>query len=179
MNTATIGRSLSCDSQYLEIPGLKATYTSADEKRCIVPDEVMMAISACRVLDADFVAFEFSDRTIVVAINAYDDTYAAATCDKDIVLPAVARCLQVLLLDLSVPEIRPDILPATIMRKSIGRWERRIAVIFGGQYAARLVTAMSPAKSPDSVTIEDMEVMRRKLLSALGDCIDLPEVDTG
>jgi len=178
-DTTAPGHSTSGNSPYAEIPGLKAIYTSADEKHRTAPDEVIRAISACRALNADVVAIELSDRAIIAAVNGYNDTCAAAICDPGVALPAVARNLQVRLLSLSVPDIRPDILPDTIVRTSICRWERRIAVVFGAQLAAKLVAAMSPAKSSDSVTIEDMEIMHRKLSSALGDCIDLPEIDTG
>jgi hypothetical protein len=175
-NTTASGRSISGNSPYAEIPDLRAIYTSADEKRRPSPGEVMRAISACRVLNADVVVIELSNRTIIAAVNGYDDTYVSAICDPGVALPAVSRSLQVRLFNLSTTDVRPDVLPATIVRMTIGRWEHKIAVIFGDRYAAGLVAAMSPPKSLESVTIEDMENMRRKLSSATGDCIDLSVV---
>ncbi|OPY28526.1 MAG: hypothetical protein A4E28_01459 [Methanocella sp. PtaU1.Bin125] len=161
-----------------EIPGLRAIYFSEGEDSRTVPDEVTQAVRMCRALNADVIALESSDRTVVAAVNGYDDTYAAAVYGPGVALPAIARGLQGRLYGHPMPDIRPDILPAAIVRKAIRRWERRIALIFGEPYAAGLVAAVSPAKSPEAVTIEDLETIRRKLSAALGDCIDLPAAET-
>ncbi|MGA9141612.1 MAG: hypothetical protein WBZ29_15415, partial [Methanocella sp.] len=174
---AICGRGISGNGYLIEIPGMRAVYTSADEQCHLPPDDIKQALDACRALNADVTAVESSDRVIVAAVNCYDNTYAAAICDPGIQLPAIARSLQMRLISLSVPDARPDVLPATTVRSYTGLWERKIAAVFGEQYAAGLVTAMAPVKAPDAVSIDDLEQMRMRLTSILGGCLDLPKVD--
>jgi hypothetical protein len=177
--TEVPGHGIGNDSPHAEIPGVKAVYLSADTKQNAPPDQIMQAVNVCRALDADAVAIESTDHTIIAVLNSYDYTYAAAVCDADVTLPAVARSLQMRILSLFVPDAGPDLLPATIVRTYIGRWERKISIVFGEHYAARLVACLSHEAVPDTATAEAMEAMRRNLSSAIGDCIDLPPVSPG
>ncbi|MGA9139309.1 MAG: hypothetical protein WBZ29_03735, partial [Methanocella sp.] len=171
-DTAICGHGISGNGYLIEIPGMRAVYTSADESRNLPPADIKQALDACRTLNADVTVIESSDRVIVVAVNGYDNTYAAAVCDPGVPLPAIARSLQVRLLSLSVPDARPDVLPAATVRMYTGLLGRKIAAVFGEQYAAGLVTAMAPVKAPDAVSIDDLEQMRMRLTSILGGCLD-------
>ncbi len=113
---AICGHGISGNGYLIEIPGMRAVYTSADEQRHLPPDDIKQALDACRALNADVTVIESSDRVIVAAVNCYDNTYAAAVCDPGVPLPAIARSLQVRLLSLSVPDARPDVLPAATVR---------------------------------------------------------------
>ncbi len=177
-DTMASGRSISGDnSPTQKSRDLKAIYTSADEKRRPAPDEVMNAINACRELNADVVAIELSDRTIIAAVNGYDDTYAAAVCDPGVGLPAVSRSLQVRLFNLSMTGRQAGHTARDYVRRSIGRWERKIAVDLRRAICFRAGGChVDYAESTDAVTIEDLETMRRKLSSAIGDCIDLSAI---
>jgi hypothetical protein len=171
-DTMTCVHLISNNGPFTEIPGVRAVYTSADVEHNPLSGDILQALDACRALNADVAAIESGDRVIVAAVNCYDNAYAVAVCDPGVLLPAIARGLQVRLFSLSIPDACPDMLPVATVRKSIGRWERKIAVVFGEQYAAGLVAALSP----DVATTEAMETMRRKLMSAIGDCIDLSAV---
>lgn len=174
--TEVPGPGIGYDGLHAEIPGVKAIYSSAGAKHSAPPDQIVQAVNACRALDADAVAIESTDHTIIAVLNCYDNTYAAAVCDAGVTLPAVVRSLQMRIINLSVPDPGPDLLPAAIVHACIGRWERKIAIVFGEHYAARLMASLAHELAPDTATPEAMETVRRNLSSAIGDCIDLPIV---
>jgi hypothetical protein len=155
--------------------GVTARFTSEDIKQC--PEEVKTILSACRSLRADALVLETVDRTIVVAMNVYDGTFAAALCNPDAHLSSIIRGLQVSLYSGSCNEISTATMPAATIRSAIGRWERQIALVFGRQYAAMLVAEAARDKAPGEISAEKLERIRLRLVSAIGGCILLQKVD--
>jgi hypothetical protein len=135
--------------------------------------EVKSVIDACRSLRADAVALEMADRTIVVAMNAYDGTHAVACCEPGAHLPSIARGLQVQLYRRACHDSPTEFLPVSVVSKALSRWERQIAIVFGRQYAARLVSDAVRSQDWVRVTIYDLEAIRRQLSASIGECIEL------
>ena len=134
--------------------------------------EIKLMIEACRSLRADAVALESDDYTTVVAMSAYDGTYAAVRCDPGVHLSLVARSLQVRLLA-GPSDVSPaPLIPAIVANAALRQWEHQIALVFGKQYASRLVAGVSGAKAPGEFTAEDLERIRLRLASATGGCLD-------
>jgi len=139
--------------------------------------EVKRVIDACRSLRADAVALEMADRMVVVAMNAYDGTYAVACCDPGPHLPSLARGLQVQLYRLPCHDCPTEFLPASVVYKALSRWEQQIALVFGKRYAAKLVAGATRDKSPGEISRDGLESIRLQLSFAIGGCILLQKVD--
>jgi hypothetical protein len=159
--------------QYNE--GVSVCYAPADEKPC--PPEVKTFVDICRSLQADALILELADHAIVVAMNNYDGTYAAVSCDPDAHLPSVVRGLQVRLFSEPCRKNPGTFLPAATVRSVLGRWERQIASVFGRDYAARLTMAATWEEAPGEMSQDDLERIRLRLSSALGGCLLLQKVD--
>lgn len=155
--------------------GVTARFTSADEMQC--PPAVKSVVDACRSLRADALALEMPEQAIVAAVNAYDGTYAAAICEPDALLSSIVRGLQVRLYSGQCVESPTAFLPAAAVRSALGRWERQIALVFGGQYAAMLVASAVGTKSAGEMAGDDLESIRLLLSSAIGGCMFLEKVD--
>lgn len=155
--------------------GVRALYTSADEKPC--PPNVKAIVDACRRMPADALALELADQSIVSALNVYDGTYAAAVCDPDVPVASVVRGLQVRLYSGKLVERPSAYLPAATVLRALGCWERQIGLLFGRRYAATLVASARGAKAPGELAPDDLENIRLALSSALGGCLLLQKVD--
>ncbi len=118
-----------------------------------------------------------AEQTIVAVVNAYDGTYAAATCEPDAHLSSIVRGLQVRLYSGQCVESSGTFLPASTVLSALGRWERQIALVFGRQYAAMLVAGAVGTRSPGEMTRDDLESIRLLLSSAIGGCMFLEKVD--
>ncbi len=99
--------------------GVTARFTSADAMQC--PPAVKSVVDACRSLRADALAIELPEQTIVVVVNAYDGTYAAAICEPDALLSSIVRGLQVRLYSGQCVESPGAYLPSSTVRSSPGR----------------------------------------------------------
>lgn len=157
--------------------GVIAIYTSEDEPLHPAEGEVKTVVDACRSLLADAVILESIDHAIVVSVSNYDDTYATAICDPEANLPAIARGLRVRLYDQFRNESPGVFLPAATVRKALDRWEGQIAMVFGRQLAAKLVSGRALAITQDRMTRDGLEQIRIQILSATGRCIDLQKAD--
>jgi hypothetical protein len=155
----------------LDNDGLTAHFTSADEMPC--PLAVKSIVDACRSLRADALAIELPEQTIVAVINAYDGTYAAATCEPDAYLSSIARGLQVRLYSGQCVESPGTFLPASGVHSALRHWELQIALVFGRQYAARLVSSAAADRGLGNMSIDDLEAIRRQLSTSIGGCIKL------
>ena len=155
--------------------GVKVCYTSADEKAC--PTVVKTLVDLCCSLRADALVLELADHAIVVAVNNYDGSYAAVSCDPDANLPSVSRGLQVRLYSEPCGEGPTAYLPAATVRLAIDRWERQIASVFGPNYAAKLTRGATGEKAPGEMSQDDLERIRLRLSSAIGGCLLLEKVD--
>ena len=140
-------------------------------------EEVKTLVDACRSLGADAIILEADGYAIVVAVDGYDGTYAAEVCGPDAPLPSIARGLQLRLRDRSGGRCPEDLLPAAAARAALRQWERQIALVFGGRYAARLIADTCGAETPDGMAGEQLGRVRRRLSAAIGGCIDLRKVD--
>jgi hypothetical protein len=141
------------------------------------PPAVKSAVDACRRLQADALALELPEQSIVAVINAYDGTFAAVTCEPDAHLSSIVRGLQVRLYSGQSIECPSAILPSSLVRATLGGWERQIALVFGKQYATTLVTSAVGARSSGELTRDDLESIRLLLSSAIGGCMLLEKVD--
>jgi hypothetical protein len=154
---------------------MAAGFGPADETPC--PADVRMVIDACHRLRADALALEMIDYAIVAAVNIYDGTSAVTTCSTDAHLPSIVRGLQVRLYSGPPGESRTACLPAAVVRSAMGRWERQIALVFGRQYAATLITGAVRGKEPEHMTHDGLERIRLQLSFAIGECLILQKVD--
>jgi hypothetical protein len=159
----------------LEHNGMSARFTTSDAKHC--PGEVKTILEACRNLRADALVLETLDHTAVVVLNIYDGTFVAALSDPAAHLPSIISGLQVSLYSGPCDELSSPFLPAATVRSYLGRWEQQIALVFGRQYAALLITIASRDKAPADMSEKDLEQIRLRLASALGGCILLEKVD--
>lgn len=139
--------------------------------------EVKKIVSVCRSLSADALVLEEADHATVVALNVYDGTYAAASCDPGARFSAVARSLQVRLYSRHEAPSPVAFLPVATVQAALDGWERQIAVVFGQRYAARLVAGAAGAKAAGKVTRDDLERIRLELSSLIGGCLQLEKVD--
>jgi hypothetical protein len=155
--------------------GVTACFTSNDTKQC--PGEVKTILDACHSLRADALVLETIDHATVTVMNIYDGTFAAALCDPYAHLPSIIRGLQVRLYSGPCDESSAASMPAATARSALGRWERQIALVFGRQYAAILVTGAAGDKAPGEMSAEGLEQIRLRLVSAIGGCILLEKVD--
>ena len=155
--------------------GMTACFTSKDVTQC--PGEVITILDACRSLRADAIVLETIDHATVAVMNIYDGTFAAALCDPDAHLPSIIRGLQVSLYSGPCDESSATSLPASTVRSALGRWELQIALVFGKQYAAMLVTGATRDKSPGEISRDGLESIRLQLSFAIGGCILLQKVD--
>ncbi len=155
--------------------GVIACFTSGDTKQC--PEEVKSVIDACRNLRADALVLETIDHTTVAAMNIYDGGFAAALCEPDAHLPSIIRGLQVSLYSGPCDKSPAASIPVATVRSALGRWEQQIALVFGRQYAAMLVTGAARDKAPGEMSGEELERIRLHLVSAIGGCILLEKVD--
>jgi hypothetical protein len=135
--------------------------------------DVKRIIDACRSLQADAVALELADRTIVVALNSYDGTHAVASCGPEVNLSAVVRGLLIRLYSEPSGERAATYLSAVAVRSALLVWERQIALVFGRRYASGLVAGESGTMLQGEVTCDDLEATRRRLTVAIGGCIEL------
>lgn len=155
--------------------GVTARFTSADAIPC--PPAVKSVVDACRSLRADALALELPEQSIVAIVNAYDGTFAAATCEPDAHLPTLVRGLQVRLYSGQCIEGPSTYLPSSTVRTALDSWDRQIALVFGKSYAAMLVAGAVGARSAGELTRDDLESIRLLLSSAIGGCILLEKVD--
>jgi hypothetical protein len=155
--------------------GVTARFTSADEIGC--HPTVKSIVDACRHLRADALAIELPEQAIVAVINAYDGTYAAATCEPDAHLSSIVRGLQVRLYSGPGVESPGTFLPSSTVRSALRGWEGQIALVFGKSYAAMLLASTVRARSAGELTREDLESIRLLLSSAIGGCMFLEKVD--
>jgi hypothetical protein len=139
--------------------------------------DVKRIIDACRNMQADAVALEMEDRTIVVAMNAYDGTYAMTCCDPCANLPTVARGLQLRLYSEPSRDGQAAYLPAATVRSVLLEWERQIALVFGERYASGLINGALGTTAPGEMMPDDLDRIRLQLSSATGGCLDLQKVD--
>jgi hypothetical protein len=155
--------------------GVIACFTARDTKEC--PEEVITIVDACRSLRADALVLETVDHTTVAVVNIYDGAFAAAMCGTDAHLPSIIRGLQVSLYSGPCDESPATFLPVASVRSALGRWERQIALVFGRQYAAMLVMRATGGKSLTELSMEELDRVRLRLVSAIGGCIRLEKVD--
>ena len=157
--------------------GVRAIYSSEDEKHRPLEGEVKMLVEGCRRMGADASIVEYPDRAIVAAVNVYDGTYALAICDLGASLPSIARDLQVQLCRQACDARPTEFLYATIVRTALGRWERQIAVVFGRRFASKLVASAVGPLEQGKMTREDLEQVRLCLSAAVGGCITFLSAD--
>lgn len=122
-------------------------------------------------------ALELPEQTIVAVVNAYDSTFAAATCEPNAQLSSIVRGLQVRLYSGQCIESPGAFLPSSLVHTALDRWELQIALVFGKSYAARLVTNSVGTRSAGELTRDDLESIRLLLSSAIGGCMFLEKVD--
>jgi hypothetical protein len=67
-------------------------------------------------------------------------------------------------------------MPAVAADNLIKRWKQRIGLIFGSEFASRLLERALKGKDKSSMTIEELEDARAVISSALGDCLFLDKV---
>lgn len=153
--------------------GTMAIYTSAGGLSLLPGAEARAAADACRRLGGDAFVLESADHATIAVLDGYDGSCAVAVCDPGASLSAIIRGLRARLYVRDVSEGPGRVLPAAAVRPALRRWERQIAVVFGRNYAARLVSRIAGDKDQGTMTIDDLEGVCRQLSVAIAGCIEL------
>lgn len=145
------------------------------DSRLLEDSAVREFVFQLRKLGADALIVEANDQTVVVARHIYDDVCLVAVCEPGVNGSLVARHIQLYVASGQGMTEPAPMLPVEEVRRAIGRWERQIAHLFGRQYATRLLARSMGGKSYGAMDRADMDVLRSRLSSATGGCIDFTE----
>jgi hypothetical protein len=158
-------------------PGIIKVVVSTGEG-CYPPDEGLAGlIRGMKAIKADELLLEGEEGMLLVVKYDYGEA-AAAVYYEDGISPAdLSRLIQLMFArrELRVCDKAP--VPAAMVEKLIKRWKWRIGLVFGGEFASKLVESALKGKDKNSMTIEELEEARAVVSSALGDCLLLDKVN--
>lgn len=150
----------------------------SDGEGCYPPDPgLSRTIEAIKYLKLDELLLEFEGGKLLIVKYEYGETMAAVYYEGDPPPPDLARLIQLVLARNVQRPSDKIFLPAARVEVLAGRWERRIAPVFGEGYAAKLVENSLKGKRRDGMVPEDIAEARAFISSALGDCLALDKVD--
>jgi hypothetical protein len=144
---------------------------------CYPPDERLAGlIKGMKGIKADELLLERDEGKLLVVKYDYGET-AAAVYYEDGISPAdLSRLIQLIFARREIRVCDKVSVPAAAVEKLIKRWKRRIGLVFGGEFASKLVEGALKGKDKSSITIEELEEARAVVSSALGDCLVLDKV---
>lgn len=143
------------------------------------PDEALARlIDGMKALHMDALLLDGGRSKLLISKHEYGDSFAAISYDCDIAPADLSRLVQLLFARagdaLSGDRVQA---PAHVVESALELWQRKIGLVFGHEFAGKLIVASLHDKNKASMTPDDLEAVRAYLSSAIGDCLHLDKVD--
>ncbi len=119
---------------------------------------------------------EEDEGSMLVVKDDFSDAAVAARFSGDISPAGLSRLIRLTFAGREHRACSRPCVPAADVERLAGRWKRRIALVFGENFAAKLVEKPFRTRNRDSMTPEELEAARAFISSALGDCLALDKV---
>lgn len=145
---------------------------------CCPPDEgLAVLVKGMKGIKADELLLDLEDSKLLVVKYDYGELVAAVYYSSDVSPADLSRLIQLIFARRETRACDRSPMPAAAVEKLTRRWKRRIGLVFGDAFAARLVENAIKDKDKSMMTVEDLEAARAVVSSALGDCLFLDKVN--
>lgn len=144
---------------------------------CHPPDEGLARMTrGMKGIKADELLLEGEGGKLLIVKYDYGDATAAVYYEDDVSPADLSRLIQLMFARRELRFCDKAPMPAVAADNLIKRWKQRIGLIFGSEFASRLLERALKGKDKSSMTIEELEDARAVISSALGDCLFLDKV---
>jgi hypothetical protein len=128
-------------------------------------------------LGAGEVLLEGDEEKLLAVKQEYGDAAAFINYRNGIDPADLSRLVHILFASKGPRTCNKAYMPAARAEAIIEGWKGRVALIFGGAFASKLVDRSLKEKDRDRLTAADLEDARIFITSALGDCLLLDKVN--
>ncbi len=145
---------------------------------CHPPDEgLARVIKGMKGLKAEELLLELEGGKLLVIKHDYGELAAAVYYEGNISPADLARLIQLMFVRRELRSCDTSPVPAAAVEKLAGRWKWRISLVFGEEFASKLVEGALKGKDMGPMTVEELEGARAVIMSTLGDCLSLDKVN--
>ncbi|MCD1294807.1 hypothetical protein CUJ83_07320 [Methanocella sp. CWC-04] len=136
---------------------------------------VKQIISSMKLLCSYELSIDAGDQKALVISHEYDDVHVYINCRRTANIRAISRTVR--LLFSQPPDIdnvsEKCIIPASVAEKNIKKWERQVSMIFGSNFASKLMATSLKNMNINAMTKKELENIRTFMSSYIGGCLDL------
>ncbi len=157
-------------------PGITKVVVFAGDGYSPQEEGLARIIKGMRGLKADEVLFELEEGALLVVKYDYGELAAAVYYEDDVSPADLSRLIQLMFARRELRVFDKAPLPSAVVEKALKHWKFRIGLIFGDEFASKLVESAIMGKDKGSMTIEELDGARAVVSSALGDCLFLDKV---
>jgi len=156
-------------------PGVGEVVVSSGGRSC--PEDIGWLAGLMGQFRASEMLIEEDEGDMLVVKDDFSDATVAVRFSGDISPSGLSRLIRLTFAGREHRACSKPCVPASDVERLAGRWKRRIALVFGENFAAKLVEKPLRKRSRDGMAPEDLEAARAFISSALGDCLSLDKVN--
>lgn len=141
------------------------------------PEDIGWLVDRMGRLGASEMLIGEEEGRVLVVKDDYGDMAVAVRFSGDISPAGLSRHVRLTFTRRESRACTRPYVPAADVERLMGHWKGRIALVFGDNFAAKLVEKPFSGRGRDSMTPEELEAARAFISSALGDCLYLEKVN--
>lgn len=163
-------------SIYHEFPGIrKVSVIAGGECRPAYDARASELVAQVRPLNVDEMLIKSATGNLVLVKDDYEDIYVIIYCRPDANTAMISRSVRLIFSrSADIPAVTGTFMPAPAIEHSIKRWKRSIGLVFGKEFADRLISSAMNGKNIGSMTQDDLGRVRDSISYAIGGCMELP-----
>lgn len=141
------------------------------------PEDIGWLADRMGRLRAGEMLIEEDGGSVLVVKDDFSDSTIAAWYSGDVSPSSLSRLIRLTFARRDSKACSRPYVPAADVERLTGRWKGRIGLVFGDNFASKLVEKSLPGRDRDAMTPDELEAARAFISSALGDCLALEKVN--